>query len=326
MQFTHENWRYFNDRRIWGYSKPVIYQSKTFIEFIRLKDCAIWDDEPLIAQLGSFYPVRPERRGLVLASMDKILLVEDEAAVAEHTARNLRCMGYDFAGVAGSGEEAIRIARKARPALVLMDIGLPGAMDGIEAARQIHFGQDIPVIFLTGFADDQTLSRAKSAEPLGYIIKPFERRGLKSTIEIGLALHKSNKKRAEDVLKQVVECFRSRFNNAVAGMFQAKNNGELLEANNALARIVGYASPEELIASARNVKQVLDIKLDPSNVAGASSEDPVRNRDFRLQAYRKDGSTIWVYGKARAIRDTNQSILCYEGSITVEAPGQDISY
>lgn len=247
--------------------------------------------------------------------MERILLVEDELAIAYLTAKTLCSLGYEFAGTAWSGEEAIRTVRTNKPALVLMDIGLQGPMDGIEAARRIHLDQDIPVVFLTAADDDTTLTRAKSAEPLGYLVKPFEPRNLHAAIEIALSQHKANQRRTDDALRQAEERFRLKFENAVAGMFQAGNDGDFLQANRALARILGYQSPDELTAAVRNLSQVLNIHLDPIQGLATYCKNPGAKKNFEIQAYRKDGSTIWVSGSACAIRDSTGETLYYEGSI-----------
>lgn len=118
----------------------------------------------------------------------RLLIVEDESIVALDIQARLLQMGYEVIGIVDSGEDAIDMAAEGKPDLVLMDIRLRGRMDGVEAAQQIRARFGIPVVFLTAYADELTLQRAKIAEPLGYLIKPFEERELRSTLE--MALHK----------------------------------------------------------------------------------------------------------------------------------------
>jgi len=247
--------------------------------------------------------------------MDRILLVEDEAEIAEITARTLCSLGYDFAGTAWSAEEAMRAVQRNRPSLVLMDIGLQGPMDGIEAARRLHDDQDIPVVFLTAAHDEQTLARAKAAHPLGYIVKPFEPRNLHTAIEIALTQHQTRKILAAEALAQAEKKFQQKFEHAVAGMFQAGNDGEFLQANQSLARLLGYESPEDLTTAVKNVSQVLDVDIALMQALAQSCRQPGTKKKFELQAYRKDGSTIWVSGNARALRNPSGEVLCYEGSL-----------
>ncbi|HMM38844.1 MAG TPA: response regulator [Desulfovibrio sp.] len=125
---------------------------------------------------------------------ESILVVEDERMVALDIERLVRGMGYEVIGISDSGEEAVEMARALRPGLVLMDIRLKGAMDGIEAAALIQKIHDTPVIYLTAYADDTTLERARLTGPFGYLIKPFEDRELRLTIEMALYKHRLDAK------------------------------------------------------------------------------------------------------------------------------------
>lgn len=124
----------------------------------------------------------------------KILVVEDESIVAKDIQTTLRSLGYSVPAVVSSGEAAIDRAAASDLDLVLMDIVLKGEMDGVEAAEQIYENFNIPVIYLTAYADDHTLQRAKTTTPFGYILKPFEERELQTAIEIALYRHKMENK------------------------------------------------------------------------------------------------------------------------------------
>ena len=128
----------------------------------------------------------------------KILIVEDEAIVAEDIRNSLQSLGYTISAVVSSGEEVITKIEEDKPDLVLMDIVLKGDIDGIEAASQIHSRFNIPVVYLTAFADKKTIERAKLTEPFGYIIKPFEDRELHTTVEMALYKHKMESKLKEN--------------------------------------------------------------------------------------------------------------------------------
>jgi signal transduction histidine kinase len=123
----------------------------------------------------------------------RIMIVEDEGIVAWHLAQRLQEMGHTVPAVLASGSEAVQHARIIRPDLVLMDIHLFGEMDGIEAATRIRAQEDIPVVYLTAYADETTLERAKITEPFGYVLKPFEDRELQATIEMALFKHRMEK-------------------------------------------------------------------------------------------------------------------------------------
>src|SRR5262245_39460868 len=114
--------------------------------------------------------VAPEAHAM---SPPKILVVEDERIVARDIQNRLTQLGYEVAGITRSGEEAVRLADQFRPDLVLMDIRLDGAVDGVAAAQEIRERFQLPVVYLTAYADDDTLRRARVTEPFGYILKPF---------------------------------------------------------------------------------------------------------------------------------------------------------
>lgn len=120
----------------------------------------------------------------------KVLIVDDEVVVAEDIRRQLRSLGYLVVGVVSSGSEAVRLAEEHQPDLILMDIKLKGPMDGIEAARTIQSQSAIPVIYLTAFADEETLERARPTLPLAYLIKPFVSSDLRAAVELALFRHR----------------------------------------------------------------------------------------------------------------------------------------
>ena len=119
-----------------------------------------------------------------------ILVVEDESIVRKDIERSLTKLGYNVIAQADTGEKAIELAGQFKPDLALMDIMLKGELTGIEAADAIKQKNDIPVIYLTAYADEATLSRAKITEPHGYILKPFKEIDLHTTIEMALHKHK----------------------------------------------------------------------------------------------------------------------------------------
>jgi two-component system cell cycle sensor histidine kinase/response regulator CckA len=121
--------------------------------------------------------------------MAAILVVEDERVLAEDIAESLERMGYDVVGTAASSTECMARLEERRPDLVLMDIRIDGALDGIETAELLRSRFDLPVIFLTAYADAATLARAKQTEAHGYILKPFRAGELRSAVEIALHKH-----------------------------------------------------------------------------------------------------------------------------------------
>ncbi len=128
-------------------------------------------------------------------SKTSILIVEDEAIVAEDLASQLRRLGYAIAGITALGEEALTLTRERRPRLVLMDIELAGTMDGVEAAERLRQECGVPVIYVTASTDRATLERAKVTEPFGFILKPFEDQDVASKIAMALDRHKAERKK-----------------------------------------------------------------------------------------------------------------------------------
>jgi diguanylate cyclase (GGDEF)-like protein len=126
-----------------------------------------------------------------------ILLVEDEGVIARDLEDTLTRLGYRVSGVASEGAEAIEMARELHPQLVVMDVSLRGEVDGIEAACAIQEDAPVPVIFLTGHTDTETLQRAVSTGPLGYLIKPFGEDDLRCAIEVAIHKHRSDVQRRE---------------------------------------------------------------------------------------------------------------------------------
>lgn len=123
----------------------------------------------------------------------RVLIVEDEHIVAMGIKRMLITLGYAVAGVASSGEDAIRKAESTLPDLVLMDIMLKGDVNGIEAAKEIKSLFDIPVVYLTACSEQKIVEKAWETHPSGYIVKPFDEKDLQKSIDVALQRHKIEK-------------------------------------------------------------------------------------------------------------------------------------
>jgi len=117
----------------------------------------------------------------------KILITEDEVLVARELAETLEELGYEVTAIAHDGKTALQKVDETSPDLVLMDIVLPGQLDGIEVAKLIRAHYHIPVVYLTAYADSETLDRAQITEPFGYLIKQFQAKALHSTIQVALS-------------------------------------------------------------------------------------------------------------------------------------------
>jgi signal transduction histidine kinase len=208
---------------------------------------------------------------------EKILVVEDERVVARDIEKRLKKLGYVVTLTVASGEEAIKKTAETRPDLVLMDIQLKGEMDGIEAAERIRTDFDIPVIYLTAFADEETLQRAKATEPFGYILKPFDERDLHTAIEIAFRrrLAEAAVRVALEKEKELSE-LKSRFWSMVAHEFRSPMTSILSTAQ--LLEHHSHELPEErrreylymIQQSIRSMDQLLNDVLTIGQVEGGS--------------------------------------------------------
>ena len=116
----------------------------------------------------------------------KVLIVEDDSIIVNVAQWRLSKLGYDVCGSAGTGADAMDMVENMQPDIVLMDINLMGSVDGIETAGRIKENFNIPVIFLSAYIDEATISRAKAVNPDGFIRKPFDDDDLRIAIEMGL--------------------------------------------------------------------------------------------------------------------------------------------
>jgi len=139
--------------------------------------------------------------------MKKLMVVDDEVIITTQLEEVLAAEGYNVIGMATTGEDAITMATERRPDLILLDIKMTGAMDGIATAEVVQTQLDIPVVFISAYADEDILERAKHLEPFGYVVKPVEKKQLRATIEI--AIHKKEMERrlreSEEKYRNLVE-------------------------------------------------------------------------------------------------------------------------
>jgi PAS domain S-box-containing protein len=180
-----------------------------------------------------------------------ILIVEDEAIVAENLRIKLQQLGYDVVGIAARGEQAVEMVRHLTPRLILMDIQLEGQLDGIEAARVIQNRYDVPVIYLTAHSDPATLARAKLTGPFGYILKPFEARDLATQIEIVLYKHQADRQLREQ--REWLSVTLSSIGDAVIA---TDSGGRITFINPVAASLTGWPTAE---AVGRPLKEVFHI-------------------------------------------------------------------
>jgi PAS domain S-box-containing protein len=234
----------------------------------------------------------------------RIFVVEDQRLIAADLENTLRKLGYDVVGSAASGEEAIARAPEAAPDLVLMDIRLRGKMDGIQAAALIRRRIDIPIVYLTAYADEETIRSAKLTGPFGYVVKPFNERELRAAIEIALYKHETDRllaaersrRQAAEELSLVVESVKD------YAIFRLDVDGHVTTWNAGAARILGYR-PDEILGQHFSVfRMAEDIQADKPGAALRAAIASGRCEDETWRV-RKDGSRFWANVVITALRD-----------------------
>lgn len=172
----------------------------------------------------------------------KVLVVEDENIVAMGIKHKLENMGYTVVDMVSSGENAVSAALKHDPDIILMDIVIKGDMDGIEAAKAIHEYNDVPIIYLTAYADDEMLMRARVTQPYGYIIKPFKSTELNANIQMALYKHKNARKEKEMIKKQIL----ANFNEFIANSMPTCSSQSEREIRDMLSNAFGERLEEDM--------------------------------------------------------------------------------
>jgi signal transduction histidine kinase len=156
------------------------------------------NDDSVMSMRSEVFPGKSGQKEAWMVK-SRILIVEDERITSDHLHRLLKRRGYEIAGIAANGHEALDQMKQVHPDLMLVDIGLPGAQDGVQVAQRAR-EDEIPVVFLTAFSDPATIRRARESEPYGFIVKPFVEEELQATIEIALQQHAERMRREEETL------------------------------------------------------------------------------------------------------------------------------
>ena len=192
-----------------------------------------------------------------------ILIVEDEAIVALDLKLHLQDLGYTVVALASSADEAVAAVRQHRPSLVLMDVRLHGKGDGIEAAERINRELPTPVIFLTSHSDAQTVQRAASTAPYGYLTKPFQPKEVRAGIEVALA-----KARLERELREADRWFASTLQCVADGVVVTDLQGHVRFLNPAAESLTGWPNED---AAGRSVGDVVRLQAAGTQAAEDAS-------------------------------------------------------
>ncbi|HMK47389.1 MAG TPA: PAS domain S-box protein [Methanocella sp.] len=236
----------------------------------------------------------------------RLLVVEDESIVAKDIQHRLRSLGYDVPIVVAYGEKAIEKAGELQPDLVLMDIFLKGEMDGIMAAEEIHRLYDIPVIFLTAFADPNTLQRAKVTEPFGYILKPFEERELLTAIEMALYKHKMERR-----LKDSERWLSVTLKSIGDAIISTDTMGRISFMNPVAEALTGWKQEEALTKELSGIFNVIDSagKALDHPLAGIITEGAPALCQSDVTLISRSGRGISIESSAAPIRDNKNNVI-----------------
>ena len=230
-----------------------------------------------------------------------ILVVEDESIVAQDLQFTLEDLGYGVSAIANSGESAIRKVAEYQPDLILMDIRIIGEMDGVSTAEIVLQRFDLPVVFLTAHADEETLARAKLAAPYGYIIKPFEESELHTTIEIALYKHQQ-----EQQLKRNVQWLKTVISSIGDGIITADKQGRITFLNPAAENLTRLSFKQALGKKAAEILTLTDAST--RKIIDNPVKQVLKNKDvFHLPSntilVKDDGEEIYLNGTVSPILD-----------------------
>jgi PAS domain S-box-containing protein len=231
----------------------------------------------------------------------RILIVEDERIAAEDLRLTLSQLGYEVAGLASSGEEALRLAEQRQPDLVLMDIVLKGPMNGIGTAKAMADRFAVPVVYVTAFSDTDTIERIKGTHPYGYLHKPFDFKELQVVVETALV-----KYRADRMLAQREEWFSTTLRSIGDGVLTLDSGGRITFMNRTASQLTGWDMADAAGLPVERIFRIVNEKT------GRPAENPVRKvlRNGRyaglanhMLLIRKDGCRIPIDDSGAPIRD-----------------------
>ncbi len=195
--------------------------------------------------------------------------------------------------------------------VVLLDLSLPDS-HGVDTLVRMHAAaKDVPIVVLTGMEDETLGIELVQAGAQDYLVKGR----LTGQLLVRALRYAVERKRAEEIVRRTEEKYRSIVENAVEGIFQSTPEGRYLSVNPALARMYGYESPQELIASVKDIAHEIYVDPDCRRALMHLLEGRGVVQGFEYEVYRKDGSTLWISESVRAVRDEQGKVLYYEGTI-----------
>ena len=234
-----------------------------------------------------------------------ILIVEDEGTIALELQNKVEEWGYSVVGTVSSGEEAIVVALNKHPDLILMDIILKEKITGIEAANIIKNSIDVPIIYLTAYGDEKTIDKAKITFPQAYLLKPFDDKELKLTIEIALYKHKM-----ETRLKRSEETYRTLAENAHDIIFIISLEDRVEYVNKFAANMLGF-EPHELVGKLRQNLFPMEIsEKQRKNIDKAIETQSTVRSESKMALPRRE---VWLDTNLIPLKDKKDKIFAVMG-------------
>ncbi|MBT3756480.1 MAG: response regulator, partial [Candidatus Cloacimonetes bacterium] len=239
----------------------------------------------------------------------RVLIVEDEMIIAQDIARISENCGYQVLDIVSSGEVAVPTAIQLNPDVVLMDIMLGDEMTGLVAAEEIHYALDIPIVFITAFADDKTINKSKMAEPFGYIIKPFDERELKAVIELAIYKHAM-----QQILKRSEAKYRRIFENIQDVFCEMELDGTIIEISPSIEAMSDHKR-SDLLGS--NIGDLITDKQQVTDLLNMNkNNNSIRDLEITIN---NNGNVIYYSVISQLLTDAN------DGSNKIVASLHDIT-
>jgi PAS domain S-box-containing protein len=198
----------------------------------------------------------------------KIMIIEDETIIAKDLENILLNYGYGISGIYSKAEDALESLKTSKPDLILMDVVLKGHIDGIEAAKMIKKMMKVPIIFITAYADETTISRIKKIESHGYFLKPFEEKELQTWIET--TLHKFN---SEESTNKDERLALSIIENSTEGILVFDQNHFVTFINNSAEKLTGWKKDSALNEKLDRIIDIVDLHLQIDTLLNNNSAE-----------------------------------------------------
>jgi two-component system, cell cycle sensor histidine kinase and response regulator CckA len=233
-----------------------------------------------------------------------VLVVEDERVVAKDLQRTLISFGYDVPLTAASADDAIRAASERCPDLVLMDIRIKGDLDGIQTAEILRSRFDVPVVYLTAYADDATVERAKKTEPHAYLLKPVKADELRSAVQIALYKHDADRR-----LHERERWFATTLRSIGDAVISTDATGHITFMNPVAETLTGYTTQQVHGRPLSDILKLLD------STTKAAIDDPIERVLRTGKIVEMDGRLITREGQERVIADSAAPIRDEQGTL-----------